>query len=383
MANEEHLAILRQGVERWNRWRAENPSIRPDFFEADLSTTDLRGGNFTEADVTRGDLSGANLSGAHLSRADLTVANLSGANLSRADLSRADLSRAYLTEAYLRGAYLRGANLSGANLSGANLSGADLSGANLSRADLSRADLTVANLSGANLSGANLSGANLSRADLEAATLVDTNLTGADLSGCRVFGISAWRLCLENTIQDELMITAGNEPTITVDSLEIAQFIYLLLNNERIRHVIDSITSKVVLILGRFTPDRKQVLDRLREELRKRDYLPILFDFTTPSSRSTMETVSTLAHMSRFVIADLTDAKSVLQELRGIVPELPSVPVQPLLLDSDYEPGMVDSFKRYPWFLEIHRYRNLDELLVSLETMIISPAEGKARELTS
>ena len=39
---------------------------------------------------------------------------------------------------------------------------------------------------------------------------------------------------------------------------------YLLLNNEEIRHVIDTITSKVVLILGRFMPERKAILDAIR-----------------------------------------------------------------------------------------------------------------------
>ena len=63
-----------------------------------------------------------------------------------------------------------------------------------------------------------------------------------------------------------------------VDNIKVAQFIYLLLNNEEVRHVIDTITSKAVLILGRFSPERKIILDRLREELRKRHYVPIMFD---------------------------------------------------------------------------------------------------------
>ena len=52
----------------------------------------------------------------------------------------------------------------------------------------------------------------------------------------------------------------------------------------------------------------------------QRDYLPILFDFEKPSSQTTVETIATLAHMARFVIADLTNAKSVLQELQAVVP---------------------------------------------------------------
>src|SRR5215471_5162444 len=96
-------------------------------------------------------------------------------------------------------------------------------------------------------------------------------LRGADLTGCRIYGVSAWGLNLEGAKQQSLIITklAENEPEpeITVDNLEVAQFIYLLLHNEKIRDVIDTITSKVVLILGRFTPERKAILDAIRDEL--------------------------------------------------------------------------------------------------------------------
>ena len=48
----------------------------------------------------------------------------------------------------------------------------------------------------------------------------------------------------------------------------MAQFIYLLLDNSKIREVIDTVAKKAVLILGRFTPERKAILDALRNVLR-------------------------------------------------------------------------------------------------------------------
>jgi hypothetical protein len=143
----------------------------------------------------------------------------------------------------------------------------------------------------------------------------------------------------------------------------VAQFIYLLLNNQKIRQVIDTITSKVVLILGRFTEERKRVLDAIREELRKHDYIPVLFDFDKPTTKDLHETITTLARMSRFVVADITDAKSIPQELVSIVEQLPSLPVQPIL-QQDCEPwAMYDHIQRYPWVLELYRCATLGDFI--------------------
>jgi hypothetical protein len=222
----------------------------------------------------------ANLNEVDLSKAKLIEADLRKADLRKADLDKADLRYANLREANLHQAYLHEANLSGTDLRKANLHQAHLSEVNLSGADLRKADLRKARLSEANLSGADLRKAHLSEADLSSATLVNTDLTGADLTG-----VSAWRLKLERTKQQNLIITPEDEPEITVDNIEVAQFVYLLLHNQKIRDVIDTIGKKAVLILGRFTADRKAVLDALREELRKRDYLPIMFDFDKPASQ--------------------------------------------------------------------------------------------------
>ena len=101
MANEEHLAILKEGVDAWNQWRAGSSEINPEFSHAALG--------------------GANLSGA----------NLSGANISDADFSWANLPTANLSNSNLAGVNLFGANLSGATLLGTNLSGTHLDGAQI------------------------------------------------------------------------------------------------------------------------------------------------------------------------------------------------------------------------------------------------------------
>jgi len=371
MANQQHLDLLKQSVETWYQWRKEHADVRPDLSGADLRQANLRGANLSNVNLSAADLIGANLY-----EADLSGADLSGAELWAADLYEADLRRANLSNTNLSAADLIGANLRQANLSNANLRRADLVRANLRQANLSGTDLSGLNLSEMDLSGTNLSGANLTRA-----ILVKTNLENANLTGCAIHGISVWNVQLNNATQSNLIITEKDEPTITVDNLDVAQFIYLLLNNENIRRVIDTITYKVVLILGRFTPERKEVLDAIRDELRKRNYLPVLFDFDPPHNRDVAETIFTLAHLARFVIADITEPKSIIQELTMIVPHLPSVPILPLLHVSDREWGMYGHFERYPWVMEAYRYEKTDDLLQSIPEHIILPAEQKAKEL--
>src|SRR5258708_2541638 len=331
MANEEHFSVLKQGTTAWNTWRNQHPLLQPD-----LSDTNLSNSNLSNADLTSADLTSA----------DLSQADLSNSNLTSADLTSADLTTAALTSA--------------------NLTGADLTSA-----DLSNANLFAANLGGANLSNANLGGANL----------VGTNLREATLPECRIYGVSVWDINLTGALQNNLVITPEDEANIPVDNLKTAQFLYLLLNNKEIRDVINTITTKVVLILGCFTPERNATLDAIRNELRTRDYVPILFDFDHPGSRDITETVTTLARLAPFIIADLTRARSIPQELTFIIPAFPSVPVQPLLLSSQREYGMLEHFTKFPWVLPVYKYSDLPHLLTSFKKRVIDPAEQKAQKL--
>jgi uncharacterized protein YjbI with pentapeptide repeats len=371
MNRREALSLLKggsAGIAKWNERRLSAPGER---------LPSLSGASLFEADLRKAKFSGANLNGANLGRS-----KLSGADLSRACLIEADLG-----EADLRGADLSEANLCRANLDRSKLSGAGLSRAFLYEADLSEADLREANLNGADLNeaklnGADLRGAKLSGADLRGADLLRVDLRGAKLRDCPIFGVSAWNIKTnEETEQINLIISDTNDPIITVDNVKVAQFIYLLLNNEEIRDVIDTITSKAVLILGRFSPERKALLDAVREALRHQNYLPVMFDFDKPASRGYTDTVTTLARMARFIIADLTDSAEVRLELAKIVPDLPSVPVKPLILASQTEYTTFVDIRRYPWVLEPFRYEDTDHAIASLLEMVLAPAEAKVTEV--
>jgi len=408
MANQKQLKLLMQGGEAWNKWRARHRRVVLDLREANLYQADLQG-----ADLREANLSQANLMEADLSRADLRAANLSRANLSRvnfseADLRQADLWGSRLWEANLSRADLRGANLNRADLSAADLSQADLSaaklgrtnligtnliGVNLSQADLKEADLRQANLSQANLWGAylwkanlgqaNLSGADLTGADLREAILVHTQVDKAKASGSRIYGVNVWDLKGDFEEQKDLVITPEASPSqITVDNIKVAQFIYLILNNEAIRDVINTLTSKSVLILGRFSiPERKGILDALRNKLREYNLLPIVFDFDRPTDKDFTETIKTLAGLCYFVIADITNPKSSPLELQATVPDY-QIPFVPIIQEGEQPFAMmVDLQKKYNWVLDTLSYNSIETLIKALKPAIIDPAIQKHNEL--
>jgi len=312
MANDEHIALLKKGVDAWNAWRLKNLDIPPD-----------------------------------LSDANLSEARLVEANLIKANLIKANLGSVNLVEANLSGADLRGANLDGAHLEAANLSGADLSGA-----------------------------------DLQCCPLVDTNLTNADITGCYVWGVSAWGVKLEGTKQQNLFITRYDEPSVTVDNIEVAQFVHLLLHNEKIRDIIDTVGKKGVLLLGRFTEGRMEILERLREKLRSLGFVPMVFNFDKPETKDFTETVRLLANLSKFVIVDITNPRSTPLELQAAVPDY-MIPFAPILQEGEEPFAMlVDLQNKYDWVLQpIFSYPSVERLIEGLEDKIVRPAEAKFNEL--
>jgi Pentapeptide repeats (8 copies) len=243
---------------------------------------------------------------------------------------------------------------------------AKLRGTNFSGAFLSRANLWGADLSGADLTGAELSGA----------TLIGTNLSRATLVDCSIHGISAWGIQLDGAKQENLIITSRGEPVITVDNLEVAQFIYLLLNHKKLRDVFNAMTERGVLILGRFGGGGLEVLQAIAAKLREEKYLPIIFDFERPQDRNYTETVKTLASLARFVIADLS-GPSVPQELYATVPHF-KIPFVPIIEAGRSPFSMTVDILEYPWVVRPPiTFATTEELLEQLPMKVIAPAEEK------
>jgi hypothetical protein len=234
----------------------------------------------------------------------------------------------------------------------------------------------------ARLKRTDLTGATLIDTDLRGALLEGTRLAGANISGARIYGISVWDVKTEGLKQDNLVITPPSQPEITVDSIEVAQFIYLLLQNQKIRDAIDTISQKGVLILGRFTKERKAVLDAIRERLRALGFVPMMFDFDRPRQRDFTETIKTLARLSRFIIADITNPKSSPLELQATMPDymIPFVPI----IQEDEEPFAMfrDLQQKYgDWVLDVLEYDSASGLIDVLEPAVIKPALARAEQL--
>lgn len=415
-----------------------------DFREAQLREANLSGAHLIEANFGASDLQGATLDHAYLMNANLCDANASDANFNHAHLrgvnfSRANLARAQFHQTDLRGVELQAANLEGAyltavslsqkrlqegrfanadfslaDLSGVDLQGADLHGANfrgasLKHANLRGAELSAADFHEADLTGADLHGAILRHTDFREAILKDVNLCGAELHEAIFDGHDLWRVSPEyaypdpqnvsaiamlemlmaqnitiddTTIQSGVIIHQSGEPLLSVDRIEIAQLIYLLLNQHKIRSLMNVMTSKVVLVLGRFTGERADVLAVIRGALRKHGYFPVLFDFESHGSQNFNEMISTLAQLARFVIADFTDASLAAERVPHIIRNSP-VPIQPLLAATvrDEPRSLANLRKDHAAILETYRYVNSGNTLEVFENRVISPAEAKVREL--
>jgi uncharacterized protein YjbI with pentapeptide repeats len=385
MASKDHIKILKRGISYWNAWRKEN-DISPDLSKINMMGKNLSRVNFSNTNLAGARLIDTNLSRANLSRANLSWAILIGTNLVEANLTKAELYNATLVKADLSRAILKRTIFIKSNLNQAKLIDAVAPKAIIVEANLSDANFMGANLSEATLMFSILNNANFHKAKLCGATLggaicIETDFSNAIINDAKVFGISTWGIKKEGLKQNNLLITKNGEPAITVDNIEVAQFIYLILNNKKIRDVIDTIAKKSVLILGRFTDERKKVLDSIRDKLRQLDYVPIMFDFEKAESKDFTETIKILAGLSRFVIVDITNPKSAPLELQATIPDY-KIPFLPIIKKGEKPFSMfIDLQNKYNWVLEVLKYDSEKQLIAGFQKSIIDRALAANKRL--
>lgn len=379
MANAEHISILKRGVAEWNRWRAATNHDVTDLCGADLTGMKLNG-----IDLLRTNLKGTNLTKTQLEYAHLKEADLTGAKLDRTNLEHVNARSAIFDEVVANKP-----NFEVSTLRGARFRRAQLLGARFHRAYLRDTDLSDAAFKGcwfrfATLDRARCQNTDFSGSDLRHASMVKTNMRGANLTDVHVFGISAWDVETDaNTRQDLIVGIDANEldAPLRAPDLSTAQLLALMLDTAGVRTVIDTVTSKLVLVLGSFSPAEKVVLDALRLSLQSHGYVAVEFDFQRPSERDYAETVLSLVGMSRFVVADFTNAKEVRAEVAQARRQYKRVPIIPIVREGVSLPvTMANSFSAEELQLLV-RYQNIDDLLQRVRLSIIEPAEKRVRRI--
>jgi len=148
--------------------------------------------------------------------------------------------------------------------------------------------------------------------------------------------------------------------------------------------LMSELVSRGVLILGRFTARRRRILEAIQRTLEQRagNYIPVLFTFQKPKGRDLIESVMGFAALSRFVIADLTEPKSIPAELQQIAPSYPSLPIVPIISAAAREYATFANIKRRETVVKpTVVYQDEAHLLRILEAKVIAPAEAKLAEL--
>ena len=199
------------------------------------------------------------------------------------------------------------------------------------------------------------------------------------------FGVSAWGVQTDERTRQDLIVSMRNdvkESPLRAQDLRTAQLLALMLDATGVRTVLDAVSSTLVLILGSFSPEEKPVLDALREGLKRHGYVAVEFDFERSDSRDYAETILTLVGMSRFVVADFTNAKEVRAEVAQARRQYSRVPIIPIAREGAPLPiTMVNSFSAEELQGLLVRYLHAADLVLKVQLSIIDAAEAQVRRI--
>jgi hypothetical protein len=152
-------------------------------------------------------------------------------------------------------------------------------------------------------------------------------------------------------------------------------------SDRSISRVLNEVQHKFVLLLGNFSEASIDRLAQLQASLERHSFQPVIFDFDRPQNADYGETIRLLAGLAGFVIADMSDARSVAMELQLIAPQL-AVPIVPIIVEGQSPPALFGDFVgKYDWVLPVISYKSIESLVSQLDEIVIKPARRKRDEL--
>lgn len=288
MTQDDPAHIILQGAKIWNAWRERHPYLdltfnRPNWYDCPgPGGLQLKGKNLV-------DFSGMNLSGVRI------------------------------FNAFAEGLHLRDALFDGSHFEEGDFSRADFRGATFRNTKFNKTILTGANFDGATFINCNLNRINLVGASFRVQEITETV----------VYGLAAWdletspemkqsKLVIEKTYDLYSDFMQQGKVPMLVDDIELAQFVYYLSNHKKMRNAINILNDRGVLLLGGFKNGGLERLYAMREWFKHKGYMAMIFDFVRPDSLDLIETVITMAGLSKFIVVDLS-GPSVPAELDAIL----------------------------------------------------------------
>ena len=355
-----------------------------DFYGATLenvvfSSSSLNNANFCESTIIKCKLNKSNLFRVQLNDASIEDTDFSDSCLIQSNLNhldainnkfnKANLSDSSIYDSRISGifnstiiinsvlmmTYFSDSNFIKVRLNDTNLNESHFQDCSFNDSDLTMVDFKNAKILNVMFKKCYMNNINFFCADLSGSQFINSSMDFVQLSNsivddtsfinCSVYGAAIWNLQGRTKQESNIKITIPTSSNqISVDGIETAQFFNMIVENAKISKMLDVASSKVVLILGRFTPERKKILDALKKLLLSSDYIPILFDFDCPELKTTQETINILAGLSHYILADVTEATSTLQEIQSIVGDFPTITIIPIIEKGNRWPSMWDSF---------------------------------------
>jgi uncharacterized protein YjbI with pentapeptide repeats len=368
-----------------------------DFMDGRFSSCDFRGADLESACLDRStfmdcDFRGAMLDSGRAPGATFTRVRFDGARFHHVDfggcrfeggtIEEAEMYHAIFRDAVLDGVSMKSTRVSFSQFEGIKInSKANLNGIVFEKTPLVGARLEVVDLAESSFRSVDLRNTLWREVNLDLSSFYDVDCDGAELENCHVFGMRI--CCVRGTPSRQRRITCSalGQPPLLIEDFKLAPFIHELDRDEATGRLIETLATKLVLLLGRFKAGPKELLDRLFAAFRRRGYIPAIIDFKCAGSHSWDEVMLSVAMCAHFVVVDMTDAHAAFAEVPYILASR-AVPIKPLIAIGAAEPSQFGGLRRrFAHLLPLFTYDSPESLIDNIDAAVIAPCEAELERL--